>query len=178
MIIKYFLHNIVDSIQIKKLHYNEFTLFKNELRSISNKYNLSIYLVGSYLNYLNNHNKIYNDINFIIPSQKFIELDDLYIFLFEFHLLCKKYQMNYELKYLVNVKADELNFNIKEYRVLPQKPIQCIRLYKDKNNIEEGYKLIFNNKLYFGAFNDKVDIDKIIKQEQKNLMFKKALKII
>ena len=55
MIIKYFLHNIVDSIQIKKLHYNEFTLFKNELRSISNKYNLSIYLVGSYLNYLNNH---------------------------------------------------------------------------------------------------------------------------
>ena len=68
MIIKYFLHNIVDSIQIKKLHYNEFTLFKNELRSISNKYNLSIYLVGSYLNYLNNHNKNYNDIILLIDE--------------------------------------------------------------------------------------------------------------
>ena len=53
--------------------------------------------------------------------------------------------MNYELKYLVNVKADELNFNIKEYRVLPQKPIQCIRLYKDKNNIEDWNEVFKNN---------------------------------
>lgn len=178
MIIKYFLHNNVDDIKIKKLHYNDFTSFKNELQSINNKYNLSIYLIGSYLNYLNDHNKNYDDINFIIPSQKFVELDDLYIFLFEFHLLCKKYQINYDLKYLVNVKEEELNFNIREYRVLPQKPIQTIRLYKDKNNKEEDYKLILNNKLYLGVFNGERNINKIIKQEQKNLVFKKALKII
>ena len=149
---KYYLKNSVDYIDNELLRRSSYNLFINEIKELNKSYNYSIYLFGSYISYLIEQ-KEYNDIDFIILSKKILEIDELTIFFTEFHKICKKYNVAYNLMYSTDKNVEDFDSNIYSYRLFKTGDSRIITLYEriEKQNYKSGlFKPMASTDLFEG----------------------------
>ena len=175
----YYFKDSVDYIDKDILRKESYQNFINELTELNQKYKYSIYLFGSYIDYLIER-KEYNDIDFIILSQKLMEIDELTEFFKKFHQLCKKYNIVYNMMYSTDKNKEDFN-DIDQYScyVFKTGESRVIRLYQKIENKE--YKSmpflpLPNSDLFEGILNSGVS-QKAIDKMQKGVKFNYPIKI-
>jgi hypothetical protein len=174
---KYYLKNSIDYINNEPLMRGSYNSFVNEIKELNKSYNYSIYLFGSYISYLIERKK-YNDINFIILSEKILEIDELTIFFTEFHKICKKYNVVYNLMYSTDKKAEDFDTNIYTYRLF-NTDSRVIRLYErieGHNYWSSTFKPMVGTDLFEGILGP-ITGNKPIEQMQMGVKFHYPIKI-
>ena len=164
-----------DTIDSKILGRSLFLNLIKEIKEINKNYNYTIYVYGSYLDYLIDGSK-YNDINFIaLLNDKMVNLDELTDFMKSFHLLCKNNDVGYDLKFSLDLMEDMINTNNKN-NILFNGEIGIISLYQYKNN-DEKLKSVENSELFSGTWDYKKINDKMIDKVRIKVNFNIPVKI-
>lgn len=150
---QYILADQIDTIEENHLSAKKFNAFVEELKDINVGYEYSIFLYGEYLDFLINRNN-YTTINFFITNKKIVELEKLYNFLNDFHQLCKKYNIIYNMFYGVNLIDENINKNSSNFGIFNILKTKYITLYK--NIIPNAWSdndltNIVNSKLFEGV---------------------------
>lgn len=175
---KYYLKNSVDYIDNELLRRSSYNIFINEIKELNKNYNYSIYIFGSYIRYLIEQKK-YNDIDFIILSEKILEIDELTIFFNEFHKICKKYNVVYNLMYSTDKKVEDFDNNIYSYRLFNTGDSRVIRLYERieaENHRSSTFKPMAGTDLFEGIMGP-IGHNKPIEQMQMGMKFHHPIKI-
>jgi hypothetical protein len=126
---KYYLKNSVDYIDNEILRRESYNSFIGELKELNKQYNYSIYIFGSYIGFLIEKSE-YNDIDFIIMSEKILEINDLTQFFISFHEMCKKYNIGYNLMYSTDKKSEDFDNNLYSGSLFKTGSSRVIRLYE------------------------------------------------
>lgn len=116
---------VIDEIVEDHLDSQKFNRFINSLTKLNEGYQYSVYLYGSYLDYIINREP-YSEISFIITNQQVLVIDELTLFLKNFHRICKKHNIIYRICYAVSLDNDHINkdsssvslFTIPETRII------------------------------------------------------------
>jgi predicted nucleotidyltransferase len=126
---KYYFKNLVDYIDNEILTRDSYNNFITEIKELNEGYNYSIYMFGSYLGFLIEKRE-YNDIDFIIMSEKILEINDLTQFFISFHEICKKYNVLYNLMYSTDKKSEDFGDNLYSGSLFKTGTSRVIRLYE------------------------------------------------
>lgn len=182
MTCKYFFHNSEDTINYAKLTYAFYTEFIKELQVLNQQYNFSIYLHGSYVGYLTNQTP-YNDIDFFITAKKLLDTDVLIRFFKDFHGLCKRFNLPYEIFYTVDVTDDDVIFNPTIPEVFNVEQTTTLRLYKHRifdNGLPEDNEdaVVLNSELYSSVYHPRSRSKKQIKKMTRQTKYIKPIKIV
>jgi hypothetical protein len=176
---KYYLKNSIDYINKELLRRSSYDIFINEIKELNKSYNYSIYLYGSYIGYLIEQ-KPYNDINFIILSEKILEINELTDFFNEFHKICKKHNVVYDLIYSADKKKEDFDNNIFSYSLFNTGNSRVIRLYKSielDNYVLNPFTPLVGTNLFEGVITSNDITTKIIKKMQTGVKFHYPIKI-
>ena len=153
---KYYLSDGIDEISENRIDSTKFNNFLLELEKINLFYGYSVYIYGSYLNYLINRDAYY-DINFLVLGKQMLEISELTEFLTKFHQLCKSIGMIYHLTYCSNITDSEINRNSEKVSVFNVEKTNILTLYKsievDSWNCEP-FESLSNSKLYKGVMDE------------------------
>lgn len=125
----YYLKNSVDLIDNEILTRESYGRFVSEVKELNKQYGYSIYLFGSYIGFLIEKHE-YSDIDFIILSEKILEINDLTEFFVKFHEICKKYNIGYNLMYSMDKKSDDFDSNLYSGSLFKTGSSRIIRLYE------------------------------------------------
>lgn len=125
---KYFLEDGLDEIEEDHFDKDKFNIFLSELTVLNQDYGYSVYLYGSYLDYIINR-KPYTDINFLITNKNVLEIDKLKIFLTSFHHICKKHNIIYNLGYAISLRDSHINTNSKVMSIFNTPSTDVLSLY-------------------------------------------------
>lgn len=180
MIYKYYFKNSIDCIEREVLRRESYNNFINEVKELNQQYNYSIYIFGSFLGYLIEKTE-YNDIDFIIMSQKILEVNELTQFFISFHELCKKYNIGYNLMYTTDKNSDDFNDNIYSGTIFKTGSSRVIRLYEsiETNNglMSSKFVPLIGSDLFEGVIQSGVVNGKTIKKMQMGIKFFYPIKI-
>jgi hypothetical protein len=180
----YYFKDTTDTIISDPLTKSEYDSFIIEFKKLNSNYDFEVYLGGGYLKYLTKESETYTDIDFFIMAEKIIDLDDLTAFFKEFHGLAKKYKFAYDLLYLVDATAEDLNMDLKSQTLLNIQGSKTIKLYRTKAG--EKYhvansRLISNpipdTELFENEISNKNLTSKFISKSQTHQFFQKPIKI-
>lgn len=176
---KYYLKNSIDYINKELLRRGSYDIFINEIKELNKSYNYSIYLYGSYIGYLIEQ-KPYNDINFIILSEKILEVNELTDFFNEFHKICKKNNVVYNLMYSADKKKEDFDNNIFSYALFNTGDSRVISLYErieSGNTTTSSFTPLVSTDLFEGTITSNEITTKIIKKMQMGTKFHYPIKI-
>jgi hypothetical protein len=123
--------------------------------------------------------KKYNDIDFIILSEKILEIDELTIFFTEFHKICKKFNVVYNLMYSTDKKVEDFDTNMYSYRLFNTGDSRVIRLYErieGQNHRSSTFKPMVGTDLFEGIMGS-IGSNKPIEQMQMGVKFHYPIKI-
>mgnify|MGYP003847294631 FL=1 len=166
--------DIIDSGILRRDSYG---LFTSEIIELNKQFNYSVYLFGSYIGYLINGDK-YNDIDFILTSEKILELNELIQFFKSFHDICKKYNVGYNLMYSTDKNEGDFDLDVYNGSIFNTGSSKVIRLYKriDVNNkLGFEFKPLIGTELYEGLM---VPVNqKMAKKMQMGVKFYAPIKI-
>ena len=174
---KYHFIDSVDEIENETLKRDSYYRFISEVIELNKEYNYSIYLFGSYIGYL--IEKIpYNDIDFIITSEKILDTNELTKFFKLFHKICKKYNIGYNLMYSVDKKPEDFDTDLYSGYIFKGGFGKLIRLYEKidtgKPNIS-SFTPLPGTELFEGT--PSIIREKLIKKMQMGVKFYTPIKI-
>lgn len=178
---KYYLKNSVDTIDGEVLLKRNFDEFLIELKTLNEPYGYEIYLVGSYIDYLIKKEP-YNDIDFIILAKKLIEIDALSEFFEGFHVLCKKYNIIYDMMYSMDITEDTVNTNNRVSAMLSSGSSKMIRFFEYKVLVNDPkpaikFKQLTDTDLFEGVIDFNRIRTKFINKRRTTPFFNTPLKI-
>jgi hypothetical protein len=178
---KYYLKNSVDIIDGEILLKRKFDAFLIELKKLNTPYGYEIYLVGSYIDYLIKQEP-YGDIDFIILAKKLIEIDTLTEFFKEFHLLCKKYNIIYDMMYSTDITEDMVNTSNKVSSILSSGSSKMIRFCEYKSLANDSkptikFKPLPDTELFEGIIDFNKIRTKFIEKRRTTPFFNTPIKI-
>jgi hypothetical protein len=183
----YYFKDSVDTLLGDKLSKEDYDNFIQDVIIINKDYGFSLYLIGSYIDFLVSNNNKYTDINFIITNEKLLDLDELSVFFKKFHDLVKKYNFIYDISYIMDVSEDDINFNPKSLNLFNIKESRIISQYKSRKidnkivyslGVKYQPKLLEHTDLYQSIIKANNVSEKFIDKKQKNVFFHKPIKII
>ena len=119
----------IDVIVKQPLRRELYNIFISEVIELNKDFNYSLYLIGSYVGYLINKDQ-YNDIDFLITSEKILELNELTNFFKKFHDLCKKHNVAYNIMYSTDKTAEDFSKDLYSGHIFETGVSKIIRLYK------------------------------------------------
>jgi hypothetical protein len=176
----YHLSESIDVIDNNILTPKRYHDFVDELQILNNNFHYTIFLNGSYVGFLINQTP-YNDIDFVVFSEKIMEIDRLTVFFKEFHNLCKKFNIGYDMIYAAEVDENNMNQNASISGFLGNGKTRIMRLYShktDERGLTQAKYIKLNNTELFESM---LDINKSTKKfkigRQKNLIFNSPIKI-
>ena len=176
---KYYFKNSVDYIDKEILKRGSYSIFINEIKELNKDYHYSIYLFGSYIGYLIEQNE-YNDIDFIVLSEKILEINELTNFFTKFHEICKKHNVTYNLMYSTDKKKEDFDDNLYSYELFKTGGSRVMALYQriESDNYASGsFKPLDGSDLFEGVISGPIGTGKVIKKMQMGMKFYRPIKI-
>lgn len=169
----YYFKDSVDNIDSEILTKSNYKLLVNDIIELNKDFHYPLYLYGSYIGFLI-EKKEYNDINFIILSEKIIEVSDLTRFFLSFHQICKKHKVGYDLAYSIDKRTDDFDTDLYSGYLFKDGMGKLIRLYKSINS-GISFEQLEGTDLYEGTLPPITQ--KLIKKMQMGVKFYTPIKI-